>query len=158
MLTGLVSGRSAADFPAPTVLSNFRQSSNKRSRRSYLMTELLLSFKQLIRIFTILKGWPRHLIPDLNEEALTSLTNLKKKKLPVVEPPLNFPDLTGWGVWGATSWRAIRQIWGQVEYLLSGSVAGEVSPIRPDSKDLRDFARLPTAFNRGFEPRTSNRV
>jgi len=46
-----------------------------------------------------------------------------KIKLPVVKPPLNFPDLTGWCVWGATSWRAIRQIWGQVEYLLSGSVA-----------------------------------
>jgi len=29
---------------------------------------------------------------------------------------------------------------------------------RPDSKVLHDFARLPTAFHRGFEPRTSNRV
>jgi len=28
---------------------------------------------------------------------------------------------------------------------------------RPDYKDLRDFARLTKAFNRGFEPRTSNR-
>jgi len=25
--------------------------------------------------------------------------------------------------------------------------------IQPDSKDLHDFARLPTPFNRGFEPR-----
>ena len=41
---------------------------------------------------------------------------------------------------------------------LSDSVEGELLPNRPDSKDLRDFARLPTAFNRGFEPRTSNRV
>ena len=29
---------------------------------------------------------------------------------------------------------------------------------RPDSKDLRDFARLPPAIDHGFEPRTSNRV
>ena len=29
---------------------------------------------------------------------------------------------------------------------------------RPDSKDLRDFASLPTAIDHGFEPRTSNRV
>jgi len=49
-----------------------------------------------------------------------------KKNYPLVKPPLNIPDLTGWGVWGATSWRAIRQIWGQVEYLLRGSVAVEV--------------------------------
>ena len=41
---------------------------------------------------------------------------------------------------------------------LSGSVAGEVLPIRPDSKDLRDFSRLRVAFNRGFEPRISYRV
>jgi len=33
----------------------------------------------------------------------------------VVKPLLNFPDLTGWSVWGATSWRVIRQIWGQVD-------------------------------------------
>ena len=65
----------------------------------------------------------------------------QETKLPVIKPPLNFPDLTGWNVWGATYQRAIRQIWGYVEYLLSGSVAVEVLPIRPDSKDLRDFAR-----------------
>jgi len=35
---------------------------------------------------------------------------------------------------------------------LSGSVGGEVLPIQPDSKDLGDFARLPSAFNHGFEP------
>ena len=35
----------------------------------------------------------------------------------MVKPPLNLPDLTGWGVWGATSWRAIRQIWGQVDVI-----------------------------------------
>jgi len=29
---------------------------------------------------------------------------------------------------------------------------------RPDSKDLRDCARLPTAIDHGFELRTSNRV
>ena len=52
----------------------------------------------------------------------TALKTWKKNtKLPVVKPPLNFPGLTGWGVWEATSWRAIRQIWG---CLLSGSVAG----------------------------------
>jgi len=71
----------------------------------------------------------------------------------MVKPPFNSPDHTGWGVWRATSWRALRQIWGQVEYLLCGW-RGEVLPIRPDSKDLRDFARLPTAFKREFEPRT----
>jgi len=47
------------------------------------------------------------MIADLNEEALTStisiytsINKLKKNpiKLPVVKPPLNFPDLTGWGV------------------------------------------------------------
>jgi len=53
------------------------------------------------------------------------------------------------------SWSDLRP---GTEYLYSGSVAGEVLPIRPDSKDLRDFATLPTAFNRGFEPRTPNRV
>ena len=72
----------------------------------------------------------------------------------MVKPSFNFPDISRWGVWGATSWRAIRQIWGQVEYLLSGCVAGEALPIRPDSKNLRDFARLPTACKRIFEPRT----
>jgi len=41
----------------------------------------------------------------VNEEALTSTTGVYKnidklegKKLPVVKTPLNFPDLTGWGV------------------------------------------------------------
>ena len=42
--------------------------------------------------------------------------------------------------------------------LLSGSVESEVLPIRPDSTNLRDFAKLRAAINRGFEPRTSNRV
>ena len=81
------------------------------------------------------------------------------QKLPVVNPSLNFPDLTGRGVLRATSWRAIRQIWGQVEFLLSGPVAGEVLPIRPDSKDLRDFARLRAAFDRDLnhEPLTESR-
>jgi len=35
---------------------------------------------------------------------------------------------------------------------------GKVLHILPDSKDLRDFARLRAAFNRGFELRTSGRV
>ena len=33
---------------------------------------------------------------------------------------------------------------------------GELLPIRSDSKELRDLARLCTAFNRGFEPQTSD--
>jgi len=40
--------------------------------------------------------------------------------------------------------------WGWVG-LLSGSVAGEVLPIRPDSKDPEGFTRLPAAFNRGSD-------
>jgi len=39
---------------------------------------------------------------------------------------------------------------------ISGSVKAKVLLIRPVSKNLRDFARLPKAYNRGFEPRTSN--
>jgi len=39
----------------------------------------------------------------------------------------------------------------------SGYVEAEVLLSRPDSKDLRDFARLPAAIDHGFEPRTSNR-
>jgi len=33
---------------------------------------------QIPRIFAILRGWPRHLIADLNEEALTSTTGIYK--------------------------------------------------------------------------------
>jgi len=40
----------------------------------------------------------------------------------------------------------------------SGSVEAEMLLSRPDSKDLRDFMRLPTAIDHGFEPRISNRV
>jgi len=35
----------------------------------------------------------------------------------------------------------------------SGSVEAAVLLSRSDSKDLRDFAYLPTTFNRAFEPR-----
>jgi len=59
----------------------------------------------------------------------------------------------------ATSWCALRQSkvweWGDQ---FNCSVESEVLPILPEYKDIRDLARLPTAFNRGFEPRTSNRV
>jgi len=61
---------------------------------------------------------------------------------------------------GATSWRVTSSEWGWVG-LLRGSVEGEVLPIRSDSKDLRDFARLRAAFNRGsdlnHEPLTESR-
>jgi len=41
---------------------------------------------------------------------------------------------------------------------LSGSVEAEELLSRPDSKDLRDFSRLPTAFDDGFESQTSDPV
>jgi len=47
--------------------------------------------------------------------------------------------------------------WGWVGQF-SGSVEAEVLSSRPDPKDLRDFARLPTAFDHGFEPWTFNRI
>jgi len=34
----------------------------------------------------------------------------------------------------------------------------EVLLSRPDSKDLRDFAKLTTAFDRGFERRSSSNL
>jgi len=113
------------------------------------------SADQIPRIFAILRSCPRHSVADLNQEALT---NLKRKKYETTRgyaPPLKFPDLAGGGVWRATPWRGIRQIWGQVEYLLSGSVAGVVLPI---IKELCDFARLRAVLNRGFEPQTSHRA
>jgi len=64
------------------------------------------------------------------------------------KPPLNFSGQPGWGVWGAISWLTCNSSDlrpGRCQ--LSGSVAGEVLPIRPDSKDIRDFSRLPTAYN-----------
>jgi len=66
---------------------------------------------QIPMIFAIWRGCPRHLNADLNHGALTSSTGIyksinkiekKNTKIPVVKPPLNFPDLTGWGVWRAT--------------------------------------------------------
>jgi len=39
--------------------------------------------------------------------------------------------------------------------ILSGSVDSEVLPIRPDSKDRREFLRLPMAIQSRIEPRTS---
>jgi len=38
----------------------------------------------------------------------------------------------------------------------SGFVEAEVLLSRPDSKDLRDLARLPTAIDHGFEPLTDS--
>ena len=45
--------------------------------------------------------------------------------------------------------------WGCVGQF-SGSVQGEVLYIWPDAKDLQEFARSPTAFNRGLELRSAN--
>jgi len=41
---------------------------------------------------------------------------------------------------------------------LSDYIEGEVLRIRTGSKNLRHVAKLLTAFNREFQPRTSNRV
>ena len=63
---------------------------------------------------------------------------------------LNFPDRTGWGVSRHYLPTRSPSEWGWVG-LLSGSVAGEVLPIRPDSKDPKGFNRLPAAYNRGSD-------
>ena len=47
----------------------------------------------------------------------------------MIKSPIQFPDHTEWGVWEATSWRAVRQIWGQVEYL--GSCQKRQKPQAP---------------------------
>ena len=70
-----------------------------------------------------------------------------------------FPDLRAGAFPGAPSWYFVgARVGGSI---VSGSVEGEVLPIRPDSKDLRDFARLRAAFSRGsdlnHEPLTESR-
>ena len=63
---------------------------------------------------------------------------------------LNFPDQTGWGVSRHYLSTRSSSKWGWVG-LLSGSAAGEVLPIRPDSKVPEGVTGLPSAFNRGSD-------
>jgi len=56
---------------------------------------------------------------------------------------------------GATSRRVLRQSKvGLVNSVATCYVEAEVLLSLPDSKDLRDFARLPTTIDHGFEPRS----
>jgi len=66
----------------------------------------------------------------------------------MLKGPAQLSRSPGWGVsrFSASELGLVGQ--------LRGSMEGEVIPIRPGSKDLRDFARLPTALNHGYEPQT----
>jgi len=122
--------------------------------RSYFPIHVV-KFKGLSRIFVLgtkeLKNCPlptnetiKEFLPLLPVYATASI-NLAGKNYPwLAPPPFNLQDGVFEGL--PPDAQFVRSEDRSDLRRSQGSVAGEVLPIRPDSKDLHDFTRLPTAF------------